>query len=277
MGRAFRNGAGTLAARMTPTAPPTVAWATFAGLPLDAVVTTRDGGVSGGPYASLNLGLTVGDDPDLVAENRRRAAASLGLDLADCLFAHQVHGRAVAVVGDADRGRGTTTLDDAPACDALVTATPGLGLAALAADCVPLVLYDPGAHVLGVAHAGWRGTAARVVEAAVEAMAGLGAVPGRLVAGIGPAVPADRYQVGDEVAEAIRSGLGDAAGPVLAPDGPGRWRVDLVAANRAVLAGAGVAPERIDPWPGGTGPGTPFFSDRAERPCGRFAVLARLR
>jgi YfiH family protein len=263
---------------MSPTAPPTAAWASFAGHRVDALVTTRDGGVSGGAYASLNLGLTVGDDPDLVAENRRRAVSALGLDLADCVFAHQVHGRAVAVVGDADRGRGTLALDDAPACDALVTATPGLGLAALAADCLTLVLYDPGAHLLGVAHAGWRGTAAGVAAAAVEAMVGLGASAGAVLAALGPAIPAARYQVGDEVVEAVRDGLGPADGAaVLAPDGPGHWRLDLAEANRRSLVAAGVEPGRIEAPGLGTGPGTPYFSDRAERPCGRCAALAVLR
>ena len=263
---------------MSPTAPPTAAWASFAGHRVDALVTTRDGGVSGGAYASLNLGLTVGDDPDLVAENRRRAVSALGLDLADCVFAHQVHGRAVAVVGDADRGRGTLALDDAPACDALVTATPGLGLAALAADCLTLVLYDPGAHLLGVAHAGWRGTAAGVAAAAVEAMVGLGASAGAVLAALGPAIPAARYQVGDEVVEAVRDGLGPADGAaVLAPDGPGHWRLDLAEANRRSLVAAGVEPGRIEAPGLGTGPGTPYFSDRAERPCGRYAALAVLR
>jgi polyphenol oxidase len=263
---------------MSPTAPPTAAWASFAGHRVDALITTRDGGVSGGAYASLNLGLTVGDDPDLVAENRRRAVSALGLDLADCVFAHQVHGRAVAVVGDADRGRGTLALDDAPACDALVTATPGLGLAALAADCLTLVLYDPGAHLLGVAHAGWRGTAAGVAAAAVEAMVGLGASAGAVLAALGPAIPAARYQVGDEVVEAVRDGLGPADGAaVLAPDGPGHWRLDLAEANRRSLVAAGVEPGRIEAPGLGTGPGTPYFSDRAERPCGRCAALAVLR
>jgi polyphenol oxidase len=263
---------------MTPTAPPTAAWASFAGHRVDALVTTRDGGVSGGPYASLNLGLTVGDDPGLVAENRRRAVAALGLDLADCVFAHQVHGRAVAVVSDADRGRGTLALDDAPACDALVTAAPGVGLAALAADCLTLVLYDPDAHVLGVAHAGWRGTAARVAAAAIEAMVGLGASPGAVLAALGPVIPAGRYQVGDEVAEAVRGGLGPGgAAAVLAPDGPGHWLLDLAGANRRTLLDAGVDPGRIEATGLATGPGTPYFSDRAERPCGRFAALAVLR
>lgn len=244
------------------------------------MVTTRDGGVSSGPYESLNLGLHVGDDPARVVENRRRAAAMVGLDLGDVVFCHQTHGRAIAVVDDRDRGRGTRTVDDAVPCDAVVTATPDVGLAVLVADCVPLVLYDPVAHVLAAVHAGWRGTVARIGEAAVEAMAGLGADPARIVAGIGPAITVDRYQVGDEVAEAARACLADdpaAIDDVVRPDGTGRWLVDLWAANRRILVAAGVQPGNIEVSTIGTGPGTPFFSDRAARPCGRFAALARLR
>ncbi|HEY7068950.1 MAG TPA: polyphenol oxidase family protein [Acidimicrobiales bacterium] len=263
---------------MSPTVPATATfrWPVFDGLGVDALVTTRDGGVSAGPYASLNLGLHVGDDPACVIENRRRAAAALGLDLGDCVFASQTHGREVAVVGPADRGRGTTGAEGAPACDAMVTAATGVGLAIMVADCVPLVLFEPRARVLAVVHAGWRGTVARLAQAAVEAMAGLGAEPAAVVAGIGPAVEAARYQVGDEVAEAARHAFGGDAGDVLAPDGPGHWRFDLWAANRRVLVEAGVPTAQIETAAVGTGPGTPFFSDRAERPCGRFAALARL-
>jgi YfiH family protein len=273
---------------MSPTVPATatfrrragldvLAWPSFDDLELDALVTTRDGGVSSGPYASLNLGLHVGDDPAAVIENRRRAAAALGLDLSECVFAQQVHGRDVVVVGAADRGRGTTGGADAPACDALVTATPGVGLAIMVADCVPMVLCEPRARVLAVVHAGWRGTVARVAAATVEAMAALGAEPELIVGGIGPAVEPARYQVGEEVAGAARSAFGAEVGDVLAPDGPGHWRFDLCAANRRVLVEAGVPAARIEPAGVGTAPGAPFFSDRAERPCGRFAALARLR
>ena len=192
------------------------------------------------------------------------------------MFAQQVHGREVAVVGEVDRGRGTTGPEDAPRVDALVTTAPGLGLAIMVADCVPLVLFEPQARVLAVVHAGWRGTVARVAEAAVEAMAALGAVPAAVVAGLGPAIEAARYQVGHEVAEAARAAFGAGSGDVLAADGPGRWRFDLWAANRRVLVEAGVPAARIEDAAVGTGPGTPFFSDRAERPCGRFAALARL-
>jgi copper oxidase (laccase) domain-containing protein len=138
------------------------------------------------------------------------------------------------------------------------------------------VLFEPHARVLAVVHAGWKGTVARVAEAAVEAMAALGATPESVVAGLGPAVEAARYHVGDEVAEAAVGAFGGDASDVLAPDGPGRWRFDLWAANRRILVESGVPAAQIEVASVGTGPGTPFFSDRAERPCGRFAALARL-
>lgn len=254
----------------------TVGWRVFDGLDVDVLVTTRAGGVSTGPYGSLNLGLHVGDLPDRVVENRRRAAAALGLDLGDLVFCHQTHGRDVVVVGDDDRGRGTSTVDDAVPADAVVTATPDLGLAVLVADCVPLVLHDPGAHVLAAVHAGWRGTVARVTEAAVDALAALGAEPARIVAGIGPAVTADRYQVGDEVAEAARECFAGDIDGIVRPDGRGRWTFDLWAANHRVLLDAGVHPGNVEISTVGTGPGTPFFSHRAEQPCGRFGAVARL-
>lgn len=265
----------------TPTVPavPVTRWTAFRGHPVVAVVTTRSGGVSSGPYASLNLGLHVGDDPTLVAENRRRAAAAIGLALEDVVLCRQVHGREVVVVGDADRGRGTLAADDAPAADAVVTATAGLGIGIMVADCVPLVLYDPAAQVLAAVHAGWRGTVARVTDAALDAMAGLGAHPADVLVGIGPAITADRYQVGEEVVDAARACFGaDVDGPdgIIRPDGAARWTFDLWAANRRLLVEAGVRPANIEVSAVGTGPGTPFFSDRAARPCGRFAALARL-
>ena len=251
-------------------------WPHLGGHGLDAFVTGRDGGVSEGAYASLNLSLGVGDDPGRVLDNRRRAAAAAGVELSDLVFAHQVHGRDVALLTDADRGRGTVTVADAPAADALVTATPGLGIAVLVGDCVPIVLYDPDARVVAAVHAGWRGTVARVTDAALDAMAALGADAARVRAGVGPAITADRYQVGDDVADAARACFGGDVGDIVRPDGTGRWTFDLWAANHRLLVEAGVDPTHIDVSPVGTGPGTPFFSDRAARPCGRFAAIARL-
>jgi YfiH family protein len=237
------------------------------------VVTTRDGGVSAGPFRSLNLALHVGDDPGAVAENRRRAAAAVAATPADLVFGAQVHGAIAAVVTAAERGRGSTELADAlPGADALVTAEPGPVLVTLVADCVPIVLVDPRARVLATVHAGWRGTAAGVAEAALATMAGLGADPSRVVVGVGPAVSPDT----DEVADALRDAVGSGEG-VLSPSGDGGWLADLCEANRRSLVGAGVAPDRISLAEMATGEPGPFFSDRAARPCGRFGLLARLR
>jgi len=223
---------------------------------VDAVVTDRWGGVSWGPYESLNLGLHVGDDPALVEENRRIAAGLCGgvpEELATCT---QVHGRDVVVVD------GPGHAGDA---DALVTTVPGVVLMVLMADCVPVLLVDPAARVLACVHAGWRGTVADVVGATVEVMRSLGA--GEIDAFLGPAVPVERYQVGPEVvAAADRAGLADAVA-----DGE---HFDLWSANTMLLARAGVT--SID-TSGCVPTGDDYFSDRLQRPCGRFGLLARLR
>ena len=285
----------------------------------DAAVTARDGGVSSGPYATLNLSLSVGDDPVHVLENRRRLAAALGANPADFVFARQVHGATVRIVGPADRGSGAVTLDDAvPDTDALVTTSPDVVLAILTADCVPIVLHDPVAGVLACVHAGWRGIVARVPAAAVAAMQSLGSRPSDIIAGVGPAAAPARYQVGPDVHHAVTQSFGPPAAAFIRPDpatadpadpaavrsglypvtgqprpapsspaflGPdpgdrsgGHWLLDLWAANRYVLQEAGVPDTQIHVTGTPTGPAghDTFFSDRAARPCGRLALVARL-
>jgi YfiH family protein len=254
-------------------------WPVFDGLDVDVMVTTRQGGASSGPYASLNLGLHVGDAEDHVLENRRRAAAALGADPGDFVFCVQAHGPNVEVITAEDRGRGTLTQADAiPGTDALVTRDTGVVLTVMVADCVPIVLYDPAAHVLACVHAGWRGTVARVSEAAVDTMRSLGSRSENVIAGLGPAIPPDRYQVGDDVYQAAGDGLGASAAQVILPDGTGKWLFDLWTANCLVLCEAGVSADNIyvAQIPTGSGSGL-FFSDREVRPCGRFAAMARLR
>jgi polyphenol oxidase len=239
------------------------------------VVTTRAGGDSVGPYASLNLGLHVGDDPDAVIENRRRAAAVLGTDLDGLVFAQQVHGSRASVVGLGERGRGARDQSDALGdTDALVTTDPGTILVTLVADCVPVVLFDPHARVLACAHAGWRGTLSGVLEEAIAVMRSLGASADRIVAGIGPAVSKERYQVGEEVFDAARSVLGPDASTLAPPDDSGRWLLDLPGVVHCLLGRAGVEPASCLVAPFVTG--DHFYSDRAARPCGRFALLARI-
>ncbi|HWG01431.1 MAG TPA: polyphenol oxidase family protein, partial [Trebonia sp.] len=232
-------------------------WPVFDGFDVDAMVTTRHGGVSSGPYAALNLSLNVGDSVDRVLENRRRTAAALGADLGDFVLGEQVHAGVARVVGAADRGRGTRSPADAvPGADALVTADPGTVLAVLAADCAVVVLYDPVRHVIACAHAGWRGTVARVAASAVAAMESLGTRAADVVAGVGPAIAPARYEVGPEVAQSAERGFGDRVGDVLspAPASPGRWLFDLWTANRIVLREAGVPDSQIHVTDVPTGP-----------------------
>jgi YfiH family protein len=251
-------------------------WPLFEGTALRALVTTRHGGVSRGPFGSLNLALHVGDDDEAVVENRRRALGALGGRLEELVVAEQVHGTTVTVVASEAAGRGSRSLLDAvPGTDALVTHGPGLTLAVLVADCAPVVLFDPHAAVVGCAHAGWRGALGGVIEATIEAMGSLGARPERLLVGVGPAIAGQRYEVGDEVADAARRHLGPHP-RCLSADSGGRWRLDLAGALTTILTRAGVPGSQVAVADDDTGPKTPFFSARAAQPCGRFGLLARI-
>jgi len=185
--------------------------------------TTRAGGVSRGPYATLNLSPGVGDDPERVAENRRRILAAFGHPPAFGL--DQVHGSRVVVA----RGPGVAEGDGA------VTNVPGLLLRVSTADCYPLLLEDPDSGAVGAVHAGWRGVAAGIVENAVEAMKqAFGTEPARLRVAIGPGICGKCYQVGPEVVEAVGGfAFSD-------PLEPGRYRLDLAAAIEARLGAVGV-------------------------------------
>lgn len=255
-------------------------WTALDGLPLDAWVTGRDGGVSRGPYASLNLALHVGDDQAAVLQNRARLASAVGYRPADAVFCEQTHGPAVAVVDASDRGRGTLTRHDAlQATDAMITQVPGVVLVVMVADCVPIVLYDPVTHTVAAVHAGWGGTVRGVTPATLAALADLGVDPADLIACIGPSIAPNRYQVGSEVADAAAAAFGDRWARVLrpCPDTSGRWLFDLWAAAAVQLAEGGVPEANIHVSAQDTGPGTPFYSHRCEAPTGRFALVARLK
>jgi len=253
-------------------------WPESVALGAAVAVTTRHGGVSERAHGTLNLALHVGDDPERVIVNRERAAHAFGVVLDDLVFAEQVHGVGSAVVGAHERGRGTRGMDDAiSSTDILVTTDRGTTLAILVADCVPIALLDPEARVLAVVHAGWRGTAALACTRALEAMGALGARPERVVAFIGPGAHPAHYQVDLEVYRALAAAVAPHPLPpeVARPDGPGHWKVDLMAANRHQLVLAGVTHSHILDC-GVTTADDDYFSDRAARPCGRFALLARL-
>jgi YfiH family protein len=162
---------------------------------VERAFTDRDGGVSAPPFGALNLGGHVGDDPVAVEENRRRLASALGLDRSCLLFMRQCHGTDVAVV-DAPWADGA----EAPPVDGLVTATPGLGLVVLVADCTPVLLADREAGVVGAVHAGRPGMTGGIVAQAVAAMRELGARD--IGAVVGPSVCGRCYEVPLEMREA---------------------------------------------------------------------------
>ena len=167
---------------------------TAASLDLDGVrhgFFTRHGGVSEGVYKSLNCGPGSKDDPEAVHENRRRAAQHLLEKPADPLTCYQIHSAEAVAVDGPFSGK-------PPEADALATATPGVVVAALAADCAPVLLADPEARVVAAAHAGWRGAVAGVVDAAVARMEGLGARRENIRAAIGPCIGQASYEVGEE-------------------------------------------------------------------------------
>jgi YfiH family protein len=153
---------------------------------------TREGGVSDGLFASLNVGFGSGDAPEKVAENRSRAMAALDLPADRLVTCFQVHSPDVVIVDQPWRR------EDAPRADAMVTRRRGLALGILTADCVPILFADPAAAVVGAAHAGWRGALTGVIEATVQAMVRLGAMPQRIRAAIGPCIAQRSYEVGPE-------------------------------------------------------------------------------
>jgi polyphenol oxidase len=154
---------------------------------------TRDGGVSGGLYASLNGGIGSRDAADKVAENRARMAAALGVEPRRFLTAYQIHSPNVVVA------ESPWTADTRPRADAIVTKMRALAVGITTADCGPVLLADPKAHVIGAAHAGWRGALSGVIEATVETMEQLGAARGNVRAAIGPMIRQANYEVGPDL------------------------------------------------------------------------------
>lgn len=221
-----------------------------------ALVTTRSGGVSGGPYANMNLGTHVGDAPGAVKENRARLRKRLP---SDPFWLEQVHGCTVA---DAACGVEMTT------ADASVAAQRGLVCAVLTADCLPVLFCDRRGQVVGAAHAGWRGLAAGVLEATVARM---GVPPSEVIAWLGPAIGPLAFEVGSEVREAFVTR--DAAAAEAFRSGPsdGKWFADLYRLARLRLASAGIS----EVFGGGfcTYSDPRFYSYRRAAVTGRFASL----
>jgi len=201
---------------------------------------TRHGGSSPSPWASLNLGGTVGDDSARVYENRQRAFAAVQLRFDSLFDVWQVHSDRV-VVADGPR----LTSQAIQKADAILTDRPEVTLFMRFADCVPVYLFDPRKRVVGLAHAGWMGTIKRTAGKAVRTMVeAFGSQPDEIIAGIGPSIAVHHYPVGAEVAAQARVAFGEQAENLLIPveqDLPTPVaKLDLWEANRLILRQEGV-------------------------------------
>ena len=234
-------------------------------------VISRQGGFSQTPFDSLNTGGTVGDDHLSVLKNHQRIFDAFDVEFSSRLDVWQVHGTDI-VCGDKPRDPDTRH----EKADGILTDNPGVTLFMRFADCVPILLYDPLKKVVGIIHAGWQGTYKQIARVAIEKMVSCyGSKPGSVLAGIGPSICQDCYEVGLEVLKAFRGSFGQKADPFFITRDDHIF-LDLWAANRESLLTAGVRQIEtagictachLEDW----------YSHRAENGrTGRFGVLMRL-
>ena len=232
-------------------------------------VTTRNGGISSKNYESLNLSFKVGDLLENVIENRQRLIEVCNLSRAKVYFPDQCHTSRVGLVVE------NMVDTDLLETDALITNKKNLCIAILAADCVPILFFDPKAQAIGVAHSGWKGTVGRIAARTIELMVKkFGTDPVNLRAGIGPSISQQNYEVGEEVAGQFRTWFSDTPEVFIENKVTGKVHIDLWEANRQLLLRCGVQPEHIEI----SGLCTydnqdDFFSARRDgMQCGRFAT-----
>ena len=207
---------------------------------------SRVGGVSAWPYASLNQGLHVGDDPQRVMENRHHLFAALGLSFSCSVVPAQVHGDLVHLASRQDAGAGTDRLETAiPDCDALITNETGLPLVTHHADCAALLILDPEKRAVGLAHAGWKGTVKKIGVRTIEEMGrAFGTRPQDCLVGISPSIGPCCYEVDAPVLEQFAAAF-DYFAELIQPRPNRRAVLDLWQANRRPLLEIGVREESI--------------------------------
>jgi YfiH family protein len=239
---------------------------------LPHAIFTRRGGVSPAPWETLNVGGTVGDNMDHVLENRRRSFQALGRDFASIYDVWQVHGNQV-VCADAPRPANMPHQK----ADIILTNNPQVTLFMRFADCVPILLYDPERHVVGIVHSGWKGTVCRAAASAVESMQeNYGSHPENIRAAVGPSIAAHHYPVGEDVVEQIQQIFGSYTPAFLLDSDNEQKHLDLWGANRFILEQSGVGQIEIagictacnlEDW----------YSHRGEKgETGRFGALIAL-
>lgn len=249
-----------------------VAYLTFPGLERTGVVrhlfSTREGGVSEGIYAFMNLSYTRGDEKEAVDENFRRIAACLGSESGDMVCSDQTHTDHIRLVTAEDKGKGVTREKDYRDVDGLITQEKGIVLCTFFADCVPLFFVDPVKKAIGLSHSGWRGTVQKIGKKTVEEMGkAFGTDPKDVYAAIGPSICQDCYEVSEDVIEEVRGAFsemtfgdsslqknevfaeqlsGGETCPLYYPTKPGKYQLNLWEANRLIMLEAGIPASQIE-------------------------------
>ena len=228
-------------------------------LPVRHGFSVRAGGVSEGPWRSLNVGFSVGDEPSRVEENLRRLALAANVGDPGFVTVSQVHGDAVRRADAPPERLGAPPIGEA---DALWTDQRGVAVGIRTADCVPVLLVDETQGRVAAVHSGWRGTDLRISQRAVEVFVGQGSSPKRLLAAVGPAIQACCYEVSEELAHRFESGFGAGA----LRRSAGRPHLDLAFAVKTSLQASGIPDENIDVLPHCTAcDAGRFFSHRRDR------------
>lgn len=207
---------------------------------------TRNGGVSEGEFSSLNFSYTRGDRKEAVDENYRRLARALGVKMSDFVLSDQTHTTNVLRVGKADKGCGITKPKTYRDVDGLITNEPGVVLSTFFADCVPLYFVDPVNKAIGLCHSGWRGTAGRMGQRTLEAMAEeFGSRPSEVIAAVGPSICRSCYEVSEDVAAVFLEEFKDRGRELMDDKGNGKYQLDLWKCNERVLLDAGIKREHL--------------------------------
>ncbi len=228
-----------------------VTWLSFPALEETGLVahafSTRMGGVSEGPFATMNFSFTRGDDPEAVRENFRRMANALGVDRDRMVVTWQTHTTNVRLVSEEDFGKGVIRDRDYRDVDGLITNLPGVTLVTFFADCVPLYFLDRKNRAIGLSHSGWRGTVNRMGAATLARMhEAFGTEPQDVIACVGPSICQDCYEVGPEVIEQFAAGFAPEHHKTLFYEKPnGKFQLNLWEANRIILREAGVPEHQI--------------------------------
>ncbi len=239
-------------------------------------VSSRIGGFSKPPFDSLNISFGVPDDQQTVIKNHEKLAEIVGIPIDSFVFCQQTHSANVAYVTEENKGAGVFTRDDAiENVDALVANEPGIAITVLAADCVPILLFDPVKKAIAAVHSGWKGTVAKIIQHAISRMTEeFGTDPTDLIVGIGPSIGPDSYEVDTPVIEKFKeAGLDQ----FIKITDKTHGMLNLWETNKFLLKEVGVQEQNIEIAEMDTYQMTDlFYSDRKQRPTGRFTASIML-